>query len=183
MTFAGEIVRSAFLHVTIGQDEVHLSPQKGLNRFLGLRLREGEVNRRIAASVRHVDSERYKKSFGTLVFRRADIGLVREIVADIDNSLRTIASRPLTPRLVQDVLGITARERLRWTKDGRLPTKGVVSFRRGQSISVRTYAPESIAKLLSDPGTIASWRAVDAKEAAAPLPSRIADKARLALES
>ncbi len=161
MTHAGEIVRSGFLHVTVGQDEIHLSPQKGLNRFLGLRLREAEVKKRIATYLRRLDIGAYAKAPDVWIFRRDDIHTVRGIVAEIDAALKIIANRPLTPRLVQNVLGITARERLRWTKDGRLPVKGSISFRRGQTINIRTYAPDGIAKLLSDPALIASWRAND----------------------
>lgn len=162
MTRSGKSVRSIFLHVTVGRDEIHLSSQKGLNRFLGLRVRQAEVKRRIADTVRHIDTIIYQKASDVLIFRRADIDFVRKLVTEIDDTLKAIACRPLTPRLVQEALGITARERLRWTKDGRLPTKGSISFRKGRTITIRTYPPEGISGLLSSPETIASWCASDA---------------------
>ncbi len=72
------------------------------------------------------------------------------------------ASRPLTPRLVLSALPISAQERLRWTKDGRLLQAGAVTIRRAHSISVATYAVETISELAEDPSIIALWREQDA---------------------
>ena len=55
----------------------------------------------------------------------------RLIIAEIDSVLDGFARDRVTPRImVEQVLGITTRERLRWTKDGRLPKSGAGSFKR-----------------------------------------------------
>jgi hypothetical protein len=66
------------------------------------------------------------------------------------------------PRLVEQVLGITTRERLRWTKDRRLPQSGSGSIKSGpRTIHFLLYPAHKIAQLASDPSVIADWRRAD----------------------
>lgn len=77
--------------------------------------------------------------------------------------LEAAASQVLTPRLVQEILGITPSERARWAKDGRLPQSGSSFIKSSQLVSIPSYAPAVIADLLDRPEIIAEWRASDAK--------------------
>jgi hypothetical protein len=76
--------------------------------------------------------------------------------------LARIAWRPLTPRLVAEVLKISGQERVRWTKDGRLPTSGRELVQQRQLIAVPIYAVELIASLAAQPETLTAWRLRDA---------------------
>lgn len=84
-----------------------------------------------------------------------------EMIERSVHALILLASRPLTPRLVLAALPISAQERLRWTKDRRLPRSGTVTIQRGHPVSVTTYAVGTIDRLDRDPSMIAGWRAED----------------------
>lgn len=73
-----------------------------------------------------------------------------------------IASRPCTPRETLELLGISRKERLRWTKDGQLATSGRVPLRRNDGTGCDTYPPELLITLVKQPEIIAGWRRQDA---------------------
>lgn len=101
-------------------------------------------------------------SDGAIAARIPDVAkLLAEFLRDADKAIDKIAARQLHPREVEALLSITARERIRWTKDGRLPTSGRGSFRRGQMIEFSTYSPKAMMELADSPGKVASWRASD----------------------
>jgi hypothetical protein len=81
---------------------------------------------------------------------------------DLAEALTRIAWRPLTPRLVVMALGISGRERARWTKDGRLPPSGQVFAHRGHLLSVPTYSVGLVEELLAHPEILTVWREQDA---------------------
>jgi hypothetical protein len=87
--------------------------------------------------------------------------LIERKLGALADALARIAWRPLTPRLVGAALGISGQERLRWTKDGRLPRSGQVAARRGNPLSVPTYSVEAIEKLARHPGIVTAWREQD----------------------
>ena len=65
--------------------------------------------------------------------------------------LDLVRSKLLTPRNIQSVLGISSRERLRWTKDGRLLIKQHLLSGHGSRFSLPLYSSSSIDELLADP--------------------------------
>lgn len=83
------------------------------------------------------------------------------IVGRLDSRLDEILNRPLPPKRLQTLLGISSQERLRWTKDGRLPRSGVIKFRRGGVISISTYPVDRIIQLIDTPSFIEKWRQED----------------------
>ena len=88
--------------------------------------------------------------------RRDDI---LDLLPVIDRRIASVIEAPLTPRMVNAILGISSQERIRWTKDGRLPTCGNVSPRRGsQGYGLALFPVEAIAKLVGSPDTIEAWR-------------------------
>ncbi|MCZ7861687.1 hypothetical protein O9X98_09760 [Agrobacterium salinitolerans] len=90
--------------------------------------------------------ENYKKFFG--------------ILEVLDQELEDSANSRLTPLEVEQTLGITDRERLRWTKDGRLPTDGTDSFRKnGVTITFSLHPYSGIAAI--KPKTVEGWRQDD----------------------
>ena len=68
------------------------------------------------------------------------------------------------PKIVEEVLGISARERRRWIKDGRLATSGTGQFKKGKTIfQFYLHRVDDIARLVAHPEIIAKWRAADAE--------------------
>jgi hypothetical protein len=153
---------SAFVEVTCEQDTLRLSLKRAFTQHLGLRLRSAEARRQILRGLGRT-SIRYRlvASDDLVIAFPDERASLLSVLQDLDMALKRTASRPLTPRLVQDALGITNQERLRWTKDGRLRTHGSVSFRRGQRITVSTYGVRDIERLLATPAIIAGWREED----------------------
>lgn len=83
-----------------------------------------------------------------------------EIVAVLDQEIEASAKSRLTPLEVEQAMEITSRERLRWTKDGRLPTDGTDSFRKnGVTITFSLHPYLGIAAI--KPETIGKWRQDD----------------------
>jgi len=67
--------------------------------------------------------------------------------------------RPFTPATVQDALGISSRERIRWTRDGKLRPIGTKMIKDRGRFSLTLYSAEDVARLLMSPEILASWRA------------------------
>ena len=68
------------------------------------------------------------------------------------------------PKIVEEVLGLSARERRRWIKDGRLATSGTGQFKKGKTIfQFYLHRVDDIARLVAHPEIIAEWRAADAE--------------------
>jgi hypothetical protein len=84
------------------------------------------------------------------------------VLRDLATRLAEIAWRPLTPKLLLTALHISTRERLRWTKDGRLRTSGKLLIRNGVvAFSVPTYPVSVVEQLANTPDVLSSWRAQD----------------------
>lgn len=133
-----------------------------LDAFLGLRLRSAETRRKIAACSRSFGRWRWAgHDQWTGSGEWSDSYRLQDYRTCLATELATVAIRPLTPRLLLEVLPITNKERLRWTKDNRLPRSGAVMIRRGQLISVPTYSVAAIEKIIATPGLIENWRATD----------------------
>lgn len=81
---------------------------------------------------------------------------------DIEKLITTaeeICTRPFTPATVQDALGISSRERIRWTRDGKLRPIGTKMITDRGRFSLTLYSAEDVARLLMSPEILASWRA------------------------
>jgi hypothetical protein len=100
----------------------------------------------------------------TLRVSTAQKAAARFVLWRVAEVLAEIASRPLTPRLLVTALNITTKERLRWTKDGRLPRSGAVLVKRAHVVAVPTYAVSLVEELIARPDIIAAWRDQDALE-------------------
>lgn len=92
---------------------------------------------------------------------------IAQIVDFLETTLTHLAREKLTAKAVEEVLQVTAIERQRWTKDGRLPSAGDAFIQRGQKVRLLTYAPELIAQLVTKPPTIETWRMSDRARIAA----------------
>ena len=86
---------------------------------------------------------------------------LRDVIADITELIESIERLSLTPKEVEEALSITSRERIKWTKAGRLPRAEQRSFMKGQEIFYQCYSPSGIAELAMRPETISEWRRSD----------------------
>ncbi|UFX46491.1 hypothetical protein HAP47_0007350 [Bradyrhizobium sp. 41S5] len=96
----------------------------------------------------------------------ADIVEITNLVSEIDARLGQLRDEKVPIKMLEEVLGVTPRERQRWTKDGRLPAKGNAFIQRGQTIRLWTYSPDVVARLLKHPEIIDGWRKADLAKAA-----------------
>jgi len=79
--------------------------------------------------------------------------------------IEQILFAPLTPKAVDRALGITTRERLRWYKDGRLPTRGRGVVGRGNhQKQIPLFPFDDIARLAAEPQIIEEWRSDDRRK-------------------
>ncbi len=99
------------------------------------------------------------------VFPVEALAAAAELAGALQRGLERIAAKPIGQKHVERILGISAAERLRWSKDGRLPRSGAAFIRPSRAlVSLSTYAPATIEALLAAPEVIAGWRARDVSE-------------------
>lgn len=85
----------------------------------------------------------------------------------VGKALLDIAGRPVIPREIEDILGISTTERRRWLADGRLPSDGTRTMKlRGRStITFHVFDPAVVREILES-DVIDAWREADAEKAA-----------------
>lgn len=140
-----------------------LSIERCAKDGVGLAVRWPQVRRYLKSALRPHALLQWEDQYSAVV-RPIELLLpancLTEVIAQL---LLKLAEWPLTPRLLLTALPITTKERLRWTKDGRLKQTGNVTINRGQLISVPTYSVSLVERLLNDPAIIGKWRAQDAQ--------------------
>lgn len=83
-----------------------------------------------------------------------------EVIAVLDQEIDECVKSRLTPQQVEQSLGISDRERLKWTKDGRLPTDGTDSFRKN-GVTITFFLHPFIGISAISPNAVAKWRQDD----------------------
>ncbi len=92
----------------------------------------------------------------------------RAAAADVSAVLKRAESLPVIPREVEDILTISATERHRWLKDGRLQSAGTRTVKlrgRKKKITFHVFDPRHIEDVL-DRDLMTLWREEDAATAA-----------------
>lgn len=148
----------------VGEVGLELDFRDPFNKMLGLSLRKTEARRTVLAISNRSGRSNWIEGTDRLRFREVDAMRLDYDWNRIVLELTAIARRPLTPRLLMDVLPISSSERLRWTKDGRLSQSGNVLIKRGQLVSVPTYDVAFVEALLAAPDRISAWRNFDLQE-------------------
>lgn len=154
---------SRFLDIRPCGRTVAVSHKRCLEECFGLRTRERELRRRIRSVLKRLgplEGPAQAHSL-TLAPKPEAVAIAQAALDDLDGAIERIATRPFSCRQIEEMLGITARERLRWTKDGRLPRSGSATITRGQSITLSTYAVDTVARLAGDASIIDDWRRTD----------------------
>jgi len=137
---------------------------KDISILKRLNLRRGEAVRLICRHLGQIgEFDFFDLDLKVAIFSRSySERTARQVVIEkLDRRLDEILNRPLPPKRLQSLLGISSQERLRWTKDGRLPRSGVIQFRRGGVISLSTYPVDQILELIEAPCRIEKWRQED----------------------
>ena len=95
----------------------------------------------------------------------SNIDALRHLVEKLEVQIQEVLQEPLVPSDVEQLLGISARERIRWGKDGRLAKSGVGSIRKGDQVIYYAKHPAgAVAMLMARPEIIAEWRDRDVRE-------------------
>lgn len=129
---------------------------------LGLRVHCGERDAAIRLLMKRSAGIFLKASL-SCAFDPASRQAAKALANDIRERLFRIAQKPVSQRQVEDILGITSRERIRWGKDGRLPLSGTSRIKRGAAeISLWTYPCDAIEHLAANPSEVRRWREEDA---------------------
>ncbi|MCL8384251.1 MULTISPECIES: hypothetical protein [Xanthobacter] len=127
------------------------------------RIRASEGLARLMA--RKLDGGDYAVGEGWISFRVPDPGERRleAFTKRMETRIGEILFAPLTPKAVDRALGITPRERIRWYKDGRLPTCGREKTDHGdRTIQFPMFPFANIASIQANPEIISGWRVQDA---------------------
>ncbi|UEM15412.1 hypothetical protein J4G43_015050 [Bradyrhizobium barranii subsp. barranii] len=147
MTSSDSNPYSRYLAVLHSSNGVSLTFGPTAELTLGSRRRAIEARWRVAGLLRR---RRFKTSTqGEAIcttIAPQDIDELSDLLA-VDAALDAFRQERLRPRVVEEILGITSRERRRWTKDGRLPQSGSGSFRRGR----RSIRPQKSRRWLGSP--------------------------------
>jgi len=125
-----------------------------------------EVRARLPAAHRHF----LKLGTGILTLRTpADCaGEFHAASAIASHAMATIGDLPVLPREIEDILGISATERHRWLKDGRLPSAGTRTVAlpgRAKKITFHFFDRRVVEDVL-DRDLVSNWREDDALAAA-----------------
>ncbi|OJU33977.1 MAG: hypothetical protein BGN99_28165 [Alphaproteobacteria bacterium 65-37] len=99
------------------RDVVVISFKSAFEHDAILRLRQREIWRRTRRVLRYVGEPFVRVEENAVELSRLNGSAA--LIHDLRRTVQTIALRPLTPAMVQEVLGISGRERIRWAKDGR----------------------------------------------------------------
>ena len=92
----------------------------------------------------------------------------RSASAIVAKTLEGIEGLPVIPREIEDILTISAAERHRWLKDGRLQSAGTRTVKlrgRARKITFHVFDPRHVEDVL-DRDLVAVWREEDAMRAA-----------------
>lgn len=103
-----------------------------------------------------------------LLFENGQEKRLEDASTIVGGVLSGVETLPLLPREVDDILTILPRERLKWTRDGRLQSAGTRTVKlrgRAKAVTFHVFDPGPIVDIL-DRDLPAIWRAEDAAAAA-----------------
>jgi hypothetical protein len=135
---------------------------------LGSSMRLKGIEREIQARLPWVVRKFAKAETGRIVLRmlKTDADAFEAASATISTTLEGIESLPVLPREAEDILTISARERHKWLKDGRLKSIGTRTVKmrgRSKAVTFHVFDPRHIEDIL-DRDLATGWREEDAQE-------------------
>ncbi|TJV04847.1 MAG: hypothetical protein E5Y12_11075 [Mesorhizobium sp.] len=143
-----------------------LPPSATLGSALRLKGIEREIRARLPWAVRKFA----KAETGRVVLRmlKTDADAFQVASATISRRLEGIETLAVLPREAEDILTISARERHKWLRDGRLKSIGTRTVKmrgRSKSVTFHVFDPRHIEDIL-DRDLASAWREEDAREVA-----------------
>jgi hypothetical protein len=147
------------INLVVSDDHILLSLGECLDRHLGLSVRRGQAVRLINTILRPFGDMEWPTPNHAALRWTPSPAQSRALLDSLATKLTTLATKPLTPKELMSVMPMTNAERMRWTKDGRLPKSGAAMIKRGQQIPVSSYSVNGIEKLLLTPDIMSKWRA------------------------
>ncbi len=145
--------------LVVTDDHILLALGECLDRHLGLSVRRGQAVRAINTTLRPLGAVEWPTRNHAALRWKPSSAQSRALLDGLATKLATLAKKPLTPKELMSAIPMTNAERIRWTKDGRLPRSGSAMIKRGQQIPVSSYSVNGIEKLLLTPDIVAEWRA------------------------
>lgn len=141
-----------------------LPPSATLGSSVRLKGIEREVRARLPWTVRKFA----KAEAGRVVLRmlKSDADAFEAASATISSTLQGVETLAVLPREAEDILTISARERHKWLRDGRLKSTGTRTVKmrgRSKSVTFHVFDPRHIEDIL-DRDLATSWREEDALE-------------------
>lgn len=142
-----------------------LPPSATLGSALRLKGIEREIRARLPWAVRKFA----KADTGRIVLRmlKTDADAFQAASETISRTLEGIETLAVLPREAEDILTISARERHKWLKDGRLKSIGTRTVKmrgRSKAVTFHVFDPRHIEDIL-DRDLASAWREEDAREA------------------
>jgi hypothetical protein len=135
---------------------------------LGSAMRLKGIEREIRARLPWVVRNFAKAETGRIVLRmlKTDVDAFEAASATISTTLEGIESLPVLPREAEDILTISARERHKWLRDGRMKSIGTRTVKmrgRSKAVTFHVFDPRHIEDIL-DRDLATGWREEDAQE-------------------
>jgi len=135
---------------------------------LGSSMRLKGIEREVRARLPWVVRKFAKAETGRIVLRmlKTDADAFQAASATISRTLEGIEALPVLPREAEDILAISARERHKWLKDGRLKSIGTRTVKmrgRSKAVTFHVFDPRHIEDIL-DRDLASAWREEDAGE-------------------
>ena len=158
------VSRSRYVLVSSTPDSNTISFEPDVALTLGSKKLADEAARIVSRIVRGARPIEYLDHGGriTATFPMYMDKRLSDVLTNIDNRLDWLRSQRLYPKVVEEILGITSAERIRWTKDGRLKSSGRASFSQGRkSVSLFLYDRAYIKELAGLPDVRRQWRKAD----------------------
>jgi hypothetical protein len=155
---------SDYLFVTVSAETLSVSVCISPGLTVGVSSRAKELRRRIKSKLDRLDPASRSSSAASLRgdWSRRDVDKFQNAVTELQAVIEAFQKERLEPKVVQEALGISAREYRRWVKDGRLPKSGTRQFKKGRQIfQYFTHAHSDIAALMQHPERIRQWRDKD----------------------
>ncbi|MBZ9678668.1 hypothetical protein [Mesorhizobium sp. ES1-1] len=141
-----------------------LPPSATLGSAVRLKGIERELRARLPWAVRKFA----KAETGRVVLRmlKTDADAFEAASATISRILQGVETLAILPREAEDILTISARERHKWLRDGRLKSIGTRTVKmrgRSKSVTFHVFDPRHVEDIL-DRDLATSWREADALE-------------------
>lgn len=127
---------------------------------LGSEHRHRLIVRRLKSAVKRCGAIEINEQDGEVISLFPTQELAERATQTLSNVLSSYERDKVPPKVLEEALSITSKERVAWTKAGLLRTSGHELFHAGrQAIRVPLYAAAEVRYLRRNPSQVEAWRA------------------------